>query len=89
MTVKIVTDSVSDVPPGIAAELDIAVVPLNIIFGPEMFQDGVDITTAEFYRRLASPSEPVPKTSTPTPQSFTTVYDRIAEKCSEILGSWR
>ena len=33
MTVKIVTDSVSDLPPQVAKELGITVVPLNVRFG--------------------------------------------------------
>ena len=33
MTVKIVTDSSSDIPPEIARELDITVVPLSVRFG--------------------------------------------------------
>ena len=33
MTVKIVTDSTSDIPPSLAEELGITVVPLNVHFG--------------------------------------------------------
>ena len=44
MTVRIVTDSTSDLPPALASEYGIAVVPLTVRFGDEEFLDGVDIT---------------------------------------------
>ena len=53
MTVGIVTDSVSDIPQAVAAELGITVVPLNVVFDDVTYRDGVDITTDEFYENLA------------------------------------
>ena len=55
MAVKIVTDSTSDLPPEIAGELGITVVPLNIHFGMEVFKDGVDLprTSSTIGLRLA------------------------------------
>ncbi|MFB0545641.1 MAG: DegV family protein, partial [Anaerolineae bacterium] len=50
--VKIVTDSTCDIPPEWIRELDITVLPCDIIFGQEFFQEGVDLTTQEFYSRL-------------------------------------
>jgi DegV family protein with EDD domain len=85
MTVKIVTDSVSDIPSEIAAELDITVVPLNIVVDTIAYRDGVDITTDEFYTKLES-SRITPTTSTPAPQVFSQVYDELAEKTDEILA---
>lgn len=84
MAARVVTDSVSDISPAVAGELGIAVVPLNVVFGTETYQDGIDITTDEFYARLPG-ANPLPKTSTPTPQSFTAVYDRLADETDEIL----
>jgi len=84
MTVKIVTDSVSDISPAIANELGITVVPLNVVFGPEIYRDGVDLTTNEFYRKLER-SQTLPTTSTPPLQTFIELYDRLAEEADEIL----
>ena len=53
MAVKIVTDSTSDLTPEIAGELGITVVPLYVHFGPEVYRDGIDLTTQDFYRKLA------------------------------------
>ncbi|MDD5337911.1 MAG: DegV family protein [Dehalococcoidales bacterium] len=84
MTVQIITDSVSDVTPEIAAELGITVVPLNIVIDAVTYRDGVDITTDEFYEKLAS-SKITPTTSTPAPYVFVQYYSELAEKTDEIL----
>ncbi|MDD4466062.1 MAG: DegV family protein, partial [Dehalococcoidales bacterium] len=41
MTVKIVTDSTSDIPAKLAEMLGITVVPVHVFFGRESFLDGV------------------------------------------------
>ena len=84
MTVKIVTDSVADLPSEITEELGITVVPLNVRFGTAVYRDGVDLTSDEFFVRLEH-SEEVPVTSVPSPGSFADVYDALAEEADEIL----
>lgn len=84
MTVRIVTDSVSDITPAIAAELGIEVVPLNVVFDAVTYRDGVDMNTDEFYKRLES-SRVSPTTSSPAPQVFSQVYDKLAEETEEIM----
>ncbi|HEY97447.1 MAG TPA: DegV family protein [Dehalococcoidia bacterium] len=84
MPVKIVTDSVSDISPEIANELGITVVPLNVVFGNEIYRDGVDLTTEEFYRKLEK-CQALPTTSTPPLQAFIEIYEKLAEQTNEIL----
>jgi len=84
MTVKIVTDSVSDLPPEVANELGITVVPLNVRFGTKVYRDGIDMTSEEFYNRLKR-SESLPATSVPSPATFAGAYDKLAEDTDEIL----
>ena len=52
MTVKIVTDSTADLPPQLAQELGITVVPVYVRFGDKVYRDGVDISQDELYRKL-------------------------------------
>jgi len=52
VTVRIVTDSLSDLTSGLIGNLDITVVPLTVLFGHETFLDRVTISTDEFYHRL-------------------------------------
>jgi DegV family protein with EDD domain len=85
MTVKIVTDSTADLPPQLARELGITMVPVYLRFGKEVFHDGVDITADEFYRRLKS--DPVhPSTTQPTPQDFIDVYKELAPRADGIIS---
>ncbi len=85
MTVKIVTDSVRDLPPEIASELGITVIPLNVRFGEEVYRDGVDLTTEQFYEKLKH-GNTLPVTSVPSPGTFAEAYDKLAEGTDEILA---
>ena len=85
MTVKIITDSSSDLTPEIAAELGVTIVPIHISFGSETYRDGVDLSTEEFYQRLVQ-SETLPVTAAPAPGTFAEVYDKLAEETDEILA---
>lgn len=84
MTVKVVTDSLSDIPANVIKELGITVIPLLVRFGTEVYRDGVDLTSKQFYDKLVQ-SKTLPATSVPPPGTFTEVYDRLAEESDEIL----
>ena len=85
MAVKIVTDSIADLPPQVVQELVITVIPLNVRFGSEVYRDGIDLTSDEFYNRLVH-SETLPVTSVPSPGAYAEAYDRLAEETEEILA---
>jgi DegV family protein with EDD domain len=82
--VKIVTDSVADIPPKIIQELGITVIPVLLRFGEETFRDGIDITNDQFYARLVE-SKVMPTTSVPSLDMFARTYARLAEETDEIL----
>ena len=84
MTVKIVTDSVADIPPTVTAELGITIIPVLVRFGEETYRDGIDITNDQFYERLVS-SKVMPTTSVPSMDMFARTYARLAEETDEIL----
>jgi len=84
MTVKIVTDSVADLPPEVAQELDITVIPLVLRFGAETYRDGVDLTPDQFYQKLQT-SKAFPATSVPPPDAYVAAYDRLAEEADAIV----
>ncbi len=86
MPVRIVTDSVADLPPQVVQELGITVVPLHVRFGEEVYLDGVDLTAEQFYDKLAH-SKILPVTSVPSPASFAEAYDKLAEEADEILAT--
>lgn len=84
MPVKVVTDSVADLPPQVVDELGITVIPLNVRFGEKVYRDGIDLTTEQFYQELTR-SKIFPVTSVPSPVTFADAYDKLAEETDEIL----
>ena len=82
--VRIVTDSTSDLPPELARDLGITVVPAYVHFGSQSYRDGVDITPEQIYQRMLS--GPVhPTTASPAPGDFTDAYNRLSQETSEIV----
>jgi DegV family protein with EDD domain len=84
MPVRIITDSLSDLPPEVARELGVLVVPANVIFGKETLRDGIDISSEEFYRRLPG-ANPLPTTSAPSPGALLKAIEEAAAHSKEVL----
>ena len=85
MKIKVVTDSTADLPPGLAEELGITVVPVYVKFCSEVYRDRVDISEDEFYQRLMS--DPVhPSTEPPTPRDFADVYEKLSQDADGIIS---
>lgn len=76
--VHIVSDTASDLPPGMAAENGIELVPLTVRFGADELVDRRDLTPAEFWSRVAT-SRVLPETAAPSPGAFEEAYRRAAE----------
>ena len=76
MPVMIVTDSTAALPPDLAEQHGIEVVPLLVRFGETEYRDGVDLSDAEFYCLLEDRPE-LPVTSQPSPAAFMEVYRRL------------
>lgn len=85
MSVAVVVDSTADIPQAMRDEYAISVVPLSIIFGNETFQDGVDMTSDQFYQRL-SEGTVHPSSSQPSPGAFAEVYERLAQNHEGIIS---
>ena len=85
MSIKIVTDSTSDLPENTAKQYGIEVVPLNIHFGDQVYKDGIDLTTEEFFDKLINGPE-FPSTSQPSLGEFIDTYERIAEPGDDIIS---
>ncbi len=83
--VRIVTDSIADIPQAMAAELGITVIPAIVRFGDEVFEDGVNLSNEEFYQRLCS-SPVLPQTSVPPVGVFEETYRRLGEDTHEIVS---
>ena len=85
MAVRVVTDSTGDLPQSLAHELGISVVPLSVIFGDQVYREGVDITHDLFYDKLVR-SKTLPTTSAPSVGDFLAVYEPLLAETDEIAS---
>lgn len=86
MTIRIATDSTSDLPVELARQYGIAVVPCYINIGDQSFLDGVNLSRQEFYAQLPH-YESFPKTAAPGIEIFAQTYEQlVAEGATEIIA---
>jgi DegV family protein with EDD domain len=78
MGVRVVTDSACDLPDDLIERNGIEVVPLTIRFGNEELIDRKELSTDEFWRRLAD-SDVLPETSAPSAGAFEGAFRRLVE----------
>jgi DegV family protein with EDD domain len=83
--IALVTDSTADLTPEMVEEMGVTIVPLRVIFGDEVYREGVDITPEEFYERLVK-SSPLPTTSAPSVGDFQEVYERLLKEVDSIIS---
>ena len=76
MTVRIVTDSAADIPPALAADQQIVVVPLSIRFGDESYVSGVELSADAFWQKLKT-SPDSPATAAPSAGDFQEAYEKL------------
>ena len=75
MPIKIITDSLCDLPEPVARENGITVIPCYVNAGGESFLDGIELSRQEFYRRLPGYHTP-PTTSSPGLGTFIQAYQQ-------------
>lgn len=85
MAIRVVTDSTSDISPKVAAELDVSVVPLSVIFGDEVYKEGIEIGHDLFYDRLVR-GKVHPSTSAPSVGDFIEAYEPLVAEDNEIVS---
>ena len=84
--IKVATDSTCDLPEECYQEYDITVVPINIQFGTETYEDGVTIDRATFYRKIEQTGK-LPSTSQPSAGQFESHYRKMkAAGAQDILS---
>jgi len=83
--VAIVTDSTACLSAEEISRYGVHVVPLRVIFGTDIYTEGVDITSEEFYHRLST-RRSMPTTSQPAVSDFIRLYGRLAERGHPVLS---
>ncbi len=82
--IKIICETMNDLPDGISGNYDIEVLPVTIIFEGQEYKAGVDIDTDEFYKMLRK-SETMPSTSQVTYATFKDVFEKHINEGKTVL----
>ena len=83
MSIRIITDSASDLLPPHRPE--VTVLPMTITFGEEQFRDGVDLTHRQFYEKLIE-GEDLPTTSQIAPAQFEEAFRAAVEAGESVVA---
>jgi DegV family protein with EDD domain len=71
--IAVVADSAANLPPEVAEEHGVSIVPMVVHLGGRTFRDGLDLAPGELYARLAAGEGPA-TTATPSPAAFLAAY---------------
>jgi len=80
--IRVVTDSSCDLPQRLVERLKIAVVPLIVRFGTEVYYDG-ELSVEDFWEKAAGPHHP--QTSQPSVGTFEEVFGRLVAQGKQVL----
>jgi len=83
--VAIVCDSACDLPDTVLDRYGIALVPLQVLFGDEVFLDRIELEPAEFYRRLRGHG-PAPTTSQPSSAQFSAAFEHARADAEGVVA---
>ncbi|UPA29716.1 DegV family protein [Terrisporobacter glycolicus] len=81
---KIICDSLADVPKNLVKLYDIEVIPLTIIINETEYKDGQNLTNEEFYK-LIKEYDQIPKTSQATYIQFKEIFKKYLDQGKKIL----
>jgi len=87
--IAVVTDSTAYIPEQALSGLSVPVIPVWLIWGDELFRDGVDIDPPAFYRRLQKTlqkTKTFPTTSQPSTGEFVDFFRQVGAGADAIVG---
>ena len=84
--IKIVCDSISDLPQEILEKYNVDIIPLTVIFNDKEYLAGENLTTKDFYKMLRE-SDSMPKTSQATYVQFKSIFEKYDENTQIIYIS--
>ncbi|MCZ2490950.1 DegV family protein [Dellaglioa carnosa] len=86
MKIAIVTDSTSYLSKEQIEKNNITITPIPVIIDNKIYNEGVDITTEEFYEKLKT-SDSFPSTSQPSVGEMINLYDRLGSEGYDVVLS--
>ena len=84
MSIRIITDSASDITQAEAREQTLTVIPLKTIFGEQEYLDGVTLDHETFYHKLIE-SDVLPTTSQISPFDYEERFRKSVERGDDVL----
>ena len=84
MSIRIITDSASDIFQSEAQQKGITVLPLKTLFGSEEYLDGVNLSHEAFYHKLIE-SDVLPTTSQIPPYDFEEAFRAAVENGDDVV----
>ncbi|RDU37590.1 DegV family protein [Neobacillus piezotolerans] len=84
MRTVVVTDSTAYIPREMRESLNIYMIPLNVIFGEEAYQEEAELGAAEFYQEVKAKG--LPTTSQPPIGQFVELYEQLARDYDAVIS---
>ncbi len=82
--IKIVTDSVAQIPLKLAKQYHIGIIPFSIIIEEKSYRDGIDILPAELYSRMRT-EDIVPRTSHPSMGEYIEFFNKYLDNDAQSI----
>ncbi len=82
--IKIICESMSDLPDNLQQEYDVELLPINIVFDGKEYKSGVDISTNDFYKMIRN-SKSMPTTSQITYANFKEIFEGYLKEDNIVL----
>ena len=83
--IKVLIDSASDIELNEAEEMGISLIPMQVRFGDEEYEDGINLTHKEFFEKLIESSE-LPQTSQINEFRWEEYFKKLTADGSEVIA---
>jgi len=84
MKTAVVSDSTAYLPKELVEELNIHIIPLNIIFGDESYEEELELSAEQFYQEVRH--RELPKTSMPAIGKFVELFESLSQEYDAVIS---
>lgn len=84
MKTAVVTDSTAYIPKELRDKWNIYMIPLNVIFANEAYQEEIDLTAGDFYEEVKT--KDLPTTSQPPIGQFVELFEQLSKEYDAVIS---
>lgn len=84
MKTAVVTDSTAYIPKELRDQWNIFMIPLNVIFGTEVYQEEINLSASEFFEEVRQ--NELPTTSQPPIGQFVELFERLSKDYDAVIS---